>query len=98
MNNMAEWPHTPKPVTTEELMELLEPVGNLTALDVSGLSVEIPESKSPMKYAVDYKLVDSDGLIIEDTDYFITSDQAWDRARELYKLSDLEGYITFRQL
>lgn len=90
---MAEWPHTPKPVTTEELMKLLEPVGNRVPS-----ASDIPESKSPMKYAVDYKLVDEDGLIIEDTDYFITAEDAWNRACELYGLSDLQGTITFRQL
>jgi hypothetical protein len=93
---MAEWPHDIKPTYTENLLSSLGEAGWVPTEGASGL--DIPESKSPMKYAVDYKLVDEDGLIIEDTDYFITSDQAWDRARELYKLSDLEGYITFRQL
>jgi hypothetical protein len=60
--------------------------------------VETVESKSPMNYAIDYHLVDEDGQVMKDTDYFITSDEAWDRAKELYELSGLEGTITFRKL
>jgi hypothetical protein len=56
------------------------------------------ESKSPMKYAVSYKLVDEDGLIIEDTDYFIDKEEAWDRLEELNDMSGLEGMITIRSL
>lgn len=56
------------------------------------------ESKSPMKYAVDYKLVDSDGQVIEDTDYFISRIEAWNRLDELMDMSGLEGMITIRSL
>jgi hypothetical protein len=95
---MVEWPDSPSPktvreTTTEEIMELLKP-----DWDFLPSAPAIPESKSPMKYAVDYKLVDEDGQLMEATDYFITSDEAWDRARELYELSGLEGMITFRAL
>jgi hypothetical protein len=61
-------------------------------------SVADIESKSPMKYAVSYKLVDEDGLIIEDTDYFIDKEEAWDRLEELNDMSGLEGMITIRSL
>lgn len=99
----VNWPHISSPKPTEEIKELTDllqeerlsgafPVGD----KVPGLNSH--ESKSPMKYAVDYKLVDSDGLVIEDTDYFVMKEFAWDRAKELYELSDLSGTITFREL
>lgn len=90
----VNWPHSTKnlkPVTTADILTAF-PVGD------KGFGLDIPESKSPMKYAVDYKLVDSDGLVIEDTDYFVMKEFAWDRAKELYELSDLSGTITFREL
>lgn len=80
---MAEWPHSVRPVTLTEL----PPVDNSKY-----------ESKSPMKYAVVYTLVDEDGHTIHDTDYFITKDEAWDRAKELYEMTGLTGAITFREL
>jgi hypothetical protein len=105
---MANWPHDMKPI---EVMNVLANRVPLPLDKVSGLPVGIEwdddvaiaepvyyPSKSPMKYAVDYKLVDSDGLIIEDTDYFITSEDAWDRLMELNDLSGLEGMITIRSL
>jgi hypothetical protein len=102
---MVLWPHlSNKPI------DVMNALANRVP-DVSGLPVGIEwdddvaiaepvyyPSKSPMKYAVDYKLVDSDGLIIEDTDYFITSEDAWDRLMELNDLSGLEGMITIRSL
>ena len=73
----------------DEIMELLEPIHSPTPLY---------ESKSPMKYAVDYKLVDEDGNVMKDTDYFLLKDEAWARATELYEASGLQGTITFREL
>jgi hypothetical protein len=103
---MAEWPHTVSLFTAKpsEIMEVLanrvpeSPVGIEWDEDVAIAEPVYYPSKSPMKYAVDYKLVDSDGLIIEDTDYFITAEEAWDRLMELNDLSGLEGMITIRSL
>lgn len=82
----AEWPDMPRPrISDAAIMELLSPVGALY------------ESKSPMKYAVDYKLTDEDGQLIGNTEYFILREDAWERAQELYE-SESEGTITFREL
>lgn len=71
------------------------PHSTLTELPPVG---EPYKSKSPMKFAVVYTLADEDGQVIHDTDYFITRDEAWDRAKELYEMSGLTGAITFREL
>jgi hypothetical protein len=105
---MANWPHDMKPI---EVMNVLANRVPLPLDKVSGLPVGIEwdddvaiaepvyyPSKSPMKYAVDYSLTDEDGQIIEGTDHFIMKEFAWDRAKELYELSDLQGTITFREL
>lgn len=86
----TEWPDMPRPETAV-ITEHEGVIANWVPLP------EIP-SKSPMKYAVDYRLVDEDGQLMEDTDYFIAKDDAWDRAKELYELSELQGTITFREL
>lgn len=96
----AEWPPpntkvkaepvTVEPVSTEDLLALLEPVWVPSPVDDL-------KSKSPMKYAVDYKLVDEDGNIIEDTEYFIMKEFAWERIEELDKLAGL-GQMTIRSL
>jgi len=80
---MTEWPDSP---VGARLTDVIYP------------PTPLYESKSPMKYAVDYKLVDEDGNVMKDTDYFLLKDEAWARATELYELSGLQGAITFREL
>lgn len=83
------------------MSETWPPVGTVITTD-EVLTADIPVQdipmKSPARYAVDYYLVDEDGNVMEDSDYFITKEETWERVRELYDLSGLEGQITFRQL